>query len=480
MTSTRAGANRISTGQGVATSFVTQAVGRLGAAVLGFATVAVAARYFGPENYGKIVGALAFATLFSAFGDFGLNVAVVRRASAIDESFYKDFSSSFRLGILYGTGLGLTAAVLGAVVYGLDSNSTGWLVIGLAPFIVWQTLGSTLSPAFQVSNNFTPMALAETLGALGTLVSVGVVAWTHGGVFGYVIAANVGALVRFIAIFARAHPRRFLKRSVEATQLRVLARLALPIGLTTMVGVVYYRIDTLFLTFVSTPEQLGFYGIAYRIVSIIALAGPLLISSAMFPLSEAAKAGAVRMRKALVVPVTSLLWVTIPSVAFVLVFRVDVVSLVGGREFAAAATCLAILAGGIAIKALNSLLGAVLTVFHRQRFVLVVSLVSLGINVAVLVVLTPRMGATGAAWALVSAEACSLLVMLYTCRAFVISLAVLRRLAWVTTVTTLSSVLVGLLKTPVVIEAAIFVLAVALIGCAPILFSKVAAPKVSR
>ena len=480
MKSTQGGFARSTLGRGVAISFVTQAVGRLGAAFLGFVTVAVAARYFGPENYGKIVGSLAFATLFSAFGDFGLNVAVVRRASSIDESFYQDFSSSFRLGILYGTGLGLTAAVLGAAIYGLEANSTGWLVVGLAPFIVWQTLGSTLSPAFQVRNNFTPLALAETLGALGTLVSVGVVVWAHGGVYGYVIAANVGALIRFAAIFLRAQPRRFVKRSADATQLRILARLALPIGLATMVGVVYYRIDTLFLTFVSTPEQLGFYGIAYRIVSIIALAGPLLISSAMFPLSEAAKAGAVRIRAALIVPVTSLFWVTIPSVAFVMVFRVDVVSLVGGREFAAAASCLAILAGGIAIKALNSLLGAVLTVFHRQRFVLILSLVSLGINVAVLVVLTPRMGATGAAWALVSAETSSLFVMLYTCRAFVISMPVLRRLTWVTIATVLSVSLVALLNTPVLIEAAIFALALALIGCAPIVFSKVAKPEVSR
>lgn len=164
----------------------------------------------------------------------------------------------------------------------------------------------------------------------------------------------------------------------------------------------YTRIDVLVLSRLVALDEVGYYGAAQRILSM----GQELPQSAVtvvMPMLAAAFTTDVA-RYALVMRRTTRLFLalSVPVAVGGTVVGERVLTLLFGAAFAPAAAPLAILLWSFIPFCEGKLLGSALLASDRQRADLTINLIVLAVTAALLFVLVPHAGATGAAWAMLA------------------------------------------------------------------------------
>lgn len=410
-------------------AFSLQLSGRLVSTGLAFITVSVSARFFGPSEYGILTGALAFASLFAAFGDFGVNTVVTRRVAERRAGIEEIVRQSLGLTLCYSTALAMMASLLALAIYGSGSASIAWMICWMAPFIVFQCVGSCLTPVFQVSRRFFWYVVAEVAAAVATLAGMLVLASLNASVFSYVFVATTGSVSRLLVLWVGARKNCKLKPKVDLKQWKGLLFEASPIGATSFIGVLYYRIDVILLTLMVAPFQVGIYSLAYRIIGVVSTIPSMLVTSSFFDLAESSRDPS-KFRERATSAITMIVAIISPLVLAGILGRNELIDLVAGEQFDGAGLVLAILLIAILMKSMNTVQGALLTAKHQQKSVLFCGVVSLFINVFALLLLVPTYGAIGAALALVLAEVGPTLYMLY---------ALKQHIAWAASIPSLAS-----------------------------------------
>ena len=433
---------------------------------MAFVTVSVSARYFGPDQYGVLTGALAFASLFAAFGDFGVNTVVTRRVAEQKSSLEELVRQSLGLSIFYSVVLAVMSILIAFAVYGPNESTVANIIYYMSPFIVLQCVGSALTPVFQVTRRFLWYVLAEIAAASATLLGMGILAALNASVFAYVFVASGGSVCRLAVLWFGARKSCRLAPTINLRNWKNLLYESLPIGATSFIGVLYYRIDVILLTLLASPFQVGIYSLAYRVVGVVSTIPSMLVTSSFFDLAESSRDPVVFRQRATGV-MTTIIAIISPLVVGGILAREQMIKLIAGAEFMGAGLVLAVLLLATMMKSINTVQGALLTVQHQQRSVLVCGFWSLLVNVVTLVIFVPRYGAVGAGLALLAAEVGPTVYMLYRLRGYI---------NWLSSLPSLfaTSLAIALLSIPLVVAVPLPFLvtcgtALALYLCAQIL-----------
>ena len=178
---------------------------------------------------------------------------------------------------------------------------------------------------------------------------------------------------------------------------------AWPIGVSNTVGALYFKLDSLLLAAILSPQHVGLYNAAYLLATGTTLASVVIRSVAFPELSSAFRSPAFRRiarRFAMAVAATS-------------VFAVLVIWLLGpwvidqffGPEFAASKDLVPVFAIASAAVFANEAAQATLLATHQQTLDLRCGVFALSLNVILNLLLIPRIGIAGAAWATLATEA---------------------------------------------------------------------------
>ena len=139
----------------------------------------------------------------------------------------------------------------------------------------------------------TPPAVGEVLGRGVTFLAAVVIAARGGSVLGFVAAFVLGVLVT--ALWNLAAARRLLplvprgRAGVRSPPLRVLLREAFPLGVLLVCSLVIFRADSIILSLLRPPEDLGWYALPYKVLESL-LFFPAMMGGLLFP--SLAKEGA--------------------------------------------------------------------------------------------------------------------------------------------------------------------------------------------
>jgi O-antigen/teichoic acid export membrane protein len=373
--------------------------------VLGAISIREMTTHLGAGAFGIFVLVTSYVSLVQTFTDLGL-VPVLQTDVARG-----DQDERLLLGRAMGLRLSLSlsavpiAAAIGLLVYA-DRPTT--LKIGLVlmlcsiPFAVTQ----------EVSTAHFAAKLRVAIPTIGTLfqqvIFVGLVVVSvnlHKSITYCLGAALIGSIAS--SAFTNTMIRRELTfspsfdRSVWASMLRT----STPIGVAYVVGLLYFRADTLILSFLSTTRQIGFYGVAYSIVSVfLALPGvltrtflPSIVRSSDDTVEESVR--------------SALTYFSIGgcfSAAAIMICGPTVVRIVSGSHFGASDTPLRILGLGLVFIFVTTGLSSVCVARGFGKRILLMSVVSLVLNVAFNIVAIPTFGINGAATATLACEVVSL------------------------------------------------------------------------
>ncbi len=391
-------------------------------AMLALVLVGLLSRALGTEGF----GAFSFSFVVASFGvllaDFGVGPWLTRAAAQYAGEAALLLSEAFRLRALTSVAAGALTLLL-AGLYLHDAARFTNVACMLAYVFL---LGYVGVYEAMLMGKERADRVAISMGAGKGLELTAVLAWVATGAAGNVAGAAVALATATAArlLLVRAMTRGALRATGELPAgrppardpevvrqaRRRMLREALPFAAGSVVWTTYFKVDVLLLERLGTPAGLGLYTAAYRVLEALVLF-PRSVVGVVYPVVSAAWAEKTLTRSLLSRPARALAALALACAAGIWVLAPEIMRFLFGAAFADGAGALRVLGLAAVPLFMNSLLAMVLPGTHRQGEWVRYTLLAFVINVTANLILIPRVGFEGAAWATLASE-CFLLVLL--------------------------------------------------------------------
>lgn len=398
--------------QSILSNTVIASSGRVLGVLLGVVTTAALTRLLGVESFGTYTLLFSYGALFQIGADFGLYLTLTRLiAQQPDkERYYINRITSLRLVLLltfFLLGTLLTVVlpslrpltlVFLIIAVGFSFQSLSQLLMGIYQKygVVWRaTVGDIVGRLVQLGGIIiTALFIARTSHSAETPLFLVITMFTAGATAAYLIhhlllpVAPPGRLVFAWPDFKR------------------LMRLSWPLGAMLILNAVYFRIDVVILSLFRSADEVGLYGLAYRIIE-SALFFPAMFGGLLLPRLSRALVKKNHHTYARQLIAESLRFLTL-SATFVVIagftLALPIVTLISGASFRSAAPLLQILSVALFVMFFGNLFGFTLVALKRQKSLLILYTALALFNLITNLMFIPIYGATAAAWTTVVTE----------------------------------------------------------------------------
>ncbi len=234
-----------------------------------FFLIVFAARILGVTEYGKFSFALAFATFFIVFADFGLDNILVREF-ARDKNQERKFPAILALRILLSA---LMVLVIWSGSFFASGDPTVRFAIWiLAFYIFFQSIKSVFIAFFQARQRMEYAAIAQILETI-FLTGIGLfVLFNFPSIqalgLTYALMAFAGLVFIFIIFKKKIYPPAL---SFAPKTWKQFLSLSWPLGLVGLSGTIFNQIDSITLGLYGQITQVGWYNAAYAIFGAVLL-----------------------------------------------------------------------------------------------------------------------------------------------------------------------------------------------------------------
>jgi O-antigen/teichoic acid export membrane protein len=371
--------------------------GRMVSYAVSFFTVAIVARYLGPDNYGKLSYAQSFIAVFAVFASLGIDTVVYRDLVAHPEKEREILGTAIYAKLFFGV-LALAAAVATALFLDGDSILTALIAIVSLTFI-FQPLGTI--------NNLIGAKVASRYYGYATILVSFVIAgmklllvYLGQGILWFAALVALEAIIYGIYYVAVYILRFEGAPSHWMFSRRTFVRLFLdswPLFLAGVSGYFYGRIDQVMLQHYLGSASVGVYDAAVRLTEMWAFFPSVIIIS-LFPAITAAFANDRplyyrRLRALTLLTLGTTFVISVP----IFLLAPFIVHIVFGSAFAATSGVLRIyLWSGIG-SALVWLVQSCLVIENRSMQFFVITFSGALANVALNIILIPMAGMAGSA-----------------------------------------------------------------------------------
>ena len=369
------------------------------ARLIAFGATVYLARVLGADGYGVVALALGVTLYSQQLVDYGVEALGIRRVAA-DRGHASELAGAYLTGRLL---LALTVLVTTAVV------ATWVLPDPEGPVLALYAL--TLFPV-ALSTKWVHVGFerAQPVGAarvIGESVMIGVILLLVRGlddIRTVPLAQFIGDALAMSWLFMRLRDHGLKVRlGWDGPRIREMARSALPLVGHSLLGLVIYNSDLIFLRIFRGPGDVGLYAVAYTLISFLlnlgwAYSQSLLPTLARLEVEGTGAGELFRSAQAQVFVITAPL-----AVGGWLVAEPLITSLFS-EEYLPAGAALAVLIWSVPVSLVRSVSLAALLARERQDLVLRTTTSSAVVNLLLNVILIPRFGILGAAYATVATE----------------------------------------------------------------------------
>ena len=387
-------------GRNLAYKMMGETLGRL----CTFALFILAARLLGAIDYGRYSHAASLAALALIGMDLGLNTLLVRDGAR----------EPGRVGAYAGSLLAIKG-LLALVVLGLI-----WLFCRAAGYPGWQqglimavALGQALWGLAELGiaglnalERMDQEALVKAITRFTSLVLAGALMLLGAGVWGLAAGLAGANLLGGGLGLGLLHRRAPLARQPRPGFLPYLARESLPLALTGIFILIYFRVDMVMLEMLGRGYgEIGWYAASVKIADAVAMV-PALVAGALLPVlssqAQSDRAGFLRLYGQ---GQRLLIMLGLPAALGLWWVRAPLVAAIYGPSYIFSEAALAWLAPMLALMFVNFLQLNALTALGRQRLGAYATGVCVLVNVGLNLALIPRWGMLGAAAATLATEA---------------------------------------------------------------------------
>ncbi len=380
-----------------------------GVRLLSFVVGTLLARALGVSDFGTYTFAMTYTSYFGILADAGLGRFLIRDV-ARDRA-----AARLYLGQITALRLVLAAAAYALMLLlALATRSTPERLAAVAiagASLFTGAMAGALASVFAAREEMHISALFTLLSSVATTLFVLAALAAGGGLLGTVAAvtlANLPPLGFLLAMWCRREPAPRPRVSLPFWWRALRGSYAY--ALLGVIGVVYFRIDSLMLTWMRGPEANGIYQAAFRLLDAVTDA-PGVIVAAMFPaLARLHRQSRAELRRAYITVLAVLTLVGIPVMLALLLFASPIVHLLYGAEYARSAAVLRLLAVAVFLIFVDTANTMLLYSGDELGTVLAFSLVTTAANVLLNLILIPRYSYNGAAVATIASTVLSLCI----------------------------------------------------------------------
>ncbi len=193
-----------------------------------------------------------------------------------------------------------------------------------------------------------------------------------------------------------------------------LFKSSIPFLIYGVLGVIYYRIDTVMLSLMTNDTVVGWYGAAYRLFDTLLFLPSLIISAIIYPIfSKLTLHSEQQLKLAIEKTMNFVLFCGIPIATFMILGAPQIIGyLYHNPDFTHSVSTLQALAPGLIFLYANSVMTSILLSTHKERKIIILAVCALIFNVAANVTLIPLLTQVGTALTTSATELVLLLISL--------------------------------------------------------------------
>lgn len=387
---------------------------------IGFFYFIFLARSLSLDLFGRYNLITSVVTIFSFLPDMGIGLVVVREIAK------KTYDTASLLGntLLLSSIMSLVTILI-VITFGLlagFSKEVVFLLIVSSLTLLFSQIRSIPLFYFDGIERMGYSAILKALnslsfvvfGTLGFILGFGLA----GIITGFLIGSVISSLLTWIVFLAKKNKinLKFDKRIA-----RHLVLGGLPLGIAAFSALIYSNIDSVILERLLSEKALGIYSSANKF-------GPTLIQLlnvpfvvAVYPaLSRLSKEKPERFRKAILKSFVAVLLWSVPASIGVALFA-GIIPIIFGERYNQGIPVLRVLIFIVPFASLSALLYKVLIVINKQNWYLIVSILGVLVNIALNLILIPKISIMGAAVAGVTTQAILFITYFFLVRRYIYS-----------------------------------------------------------
>lgn len=382
---------------------------RLLGVALSLVTIGLVARYLGKDGFGSYSLILAFLYTFDSLADLGLYSLMIREISkpGVDEK--RVVSNIFTIRVVALLSLLLIASLVVWFFPYSNQVKSGTMLAAIS--FLFLSMGQVLMGIFQKYLRTDKSAIADILGRVVQFVGIIIVMKMGFGFYGIIFSLIIGCLVNFLILFVFA--RQHVKFSLEFDFVywRKLIRATIPIAASIVLTLIYFKIDSIFLSIpainrnsLSPMSDVGIYGIAYKILEGLIFFPAMFVGLIMPLLSASAFNDREKFKKIFQKTLDILFVFIVPLIIGILMLSTKIVVLIGGNDFLAAAGPLNVLAIAIGLIFLGNLFGNSIIALDKQKIGAWIYCAGMVFNIVTNLIFIPKYRYIGASWTTTATE----------------------------------------------------------------------------
>lgn len=374
-----------------------------GAVLASVGATPLVARDLHKVSYGRYITVISLLLIVAALTEGGLAGLGVREFSQGGDRERREFMRSL-LGLRIVLSVaGAGCAILFALIVGYPRVVVEGTMIGSVGLVL-VNVQVTLTVPLTTSLRLPWLALLDFVGPAVTSGGLVVLVLLHAPLAPFFTAAVLAYLVMLVITAALVRNQVTLRPSFAVARWRSILAQSIVFAAATGLAAIYFQVVVVATSLLSTPAQVGVFGLAFRILSVVNGIPLLLIGSAFPILLRSAHNDRARMRYAVqrLLEGSLLLggWLSLLVVAGA-PFATRVL---GGHGYAGSGDVLRILGAGVAATFLSMVFGFALLSVRMYRTLIAINAAAVALAVLLCVTLIPAHGAHGAAIVTLSLE----------------------------------------------------------------------------
>jgi len=370
--------------------------------VLALVAIGFITRYLGKEGFGNYATVLAFLSFFTSLTDLGLYNISTREISRPGADEEKIMGNVFSLRIISSF---LVLVIAPILVFFLDYpiEVKEGIIIVAASFI-FSSGYQILNGVFQKNLAMDKVSIGEFLGKIFQVAAVILAIKMRLGFSWIVLSLLLNMAVSFLIVFFWS--RKYIKFEMhfDFNYWKTFLKESLPLGIATIITFVYFKMDTILLSILKGPAEVGIYNAAYKVIENITFF-PAMIAGLVLPLMakyiftdrKSFEQIADKTFKFFIILV-------IPLIIGTLFLAKDIIGLIGGAGFSEATGVLKILVFALAMIFFGSFFNTVIIVGNMQKKLMVILSFVAATNVALNLIFIPKFSYLASAYISVLTE----------------------------------------------------------------------------
>lgn len=322
-------------------------------------------RYLGDSDLGKMNFAFAFADWTGLFSSFGIATYLTREIARRRSEAAGIVLNALLLRLVLGVVIGAAAVAL-ATVLGFDTLTRNLIYLLTIHMLLMVFMG-VLVGALQGVEKLRIVALIDAVSKLIQLALVALVLLQGYGAIAVAVVYVISDLFAIVCTLYAVWRHVGLRGPVVFRMWGTMLRGSLPFLVWETALLTYARIDIVILSFFVQDAVIGWYGVAYRLIS-IPLIVPVVLMTAIFPALSAAAGNPELFNSIARRSVQAAVLVTMPMALGLMLLARPIIDLFGYPEvFRNATVPTVLLAASLPLVGTNMILGSVLGAVDRQK-----------------------------------------------------------------------------------------------------------------